>query len=97
MSELVAEKAEYGNWVSTKLVIVPGVLSLLFGGLTFLLPVLGVVAVIFFLCFLYFAFARYLFSPRGGNIQTRVQDLVLDHIVGWDGTGKVLDVGCGNG
>jgi len=97
VSELIAEKADYGNWVSTRLVIVPGVLSLLFGGLAFLLPVLGVVAVFFFVCFLYFAYARYLFSPRGGNIQTRVQDLVLDYLMGWDGIGKALDVGCGNG
>ena len=97
MSELAAEKADYGNWVSTRLVFAPGVLSLLFGGLSFLLPALGVVAVIFFLCFLYFAYARYLFSPRGGNIQARIQDLVLNHIMGWDGVGKVLDIGCGNG
>lgn len=97
MSELAAEKADYGNWVSTKLIFVPGMLSLLFGALTFLFPVLGVVAVIFFLCFLYFAYARYLFSPRGENIQARIQDLVLDHMMGWDGIGKVLDIGCGNG
>ena len=75
MGELTAGKADYGNWVSTKLVFVPGVLSLLFGGLAFLFPVLGIIAVIFLLCFLYFAYARYLFSPRGGNIQARIQDL----------------------
>jgi SAM-dependent methyltransferase len=97
VGELTAGKADYGNWVSTKLVFVPGVLSLLFGGLAFLFPVLGIIAVIFLLCFLYFAYARYLFSPRGGNIQARIQDLVLDRMMGWDGIGKVLDIGCGNG
>ena len=97
MSELAAEKIDYGNWVSTRLVFAPGVLSLLFGGFSFLLPALGVVAVIFFLSFLYFAYARYLFSPRGGNIQSRIQDLLLDRTMGWDGVGKVLDIGCGNG
>jgi SAM-dependent methyltransferase len=97
VSELVARKADYGNWVSTRLVFVPGVLALLFGALAFVLPVLGVVAIIFFLCFLYFAYARYLFSPQGGNVQVRIQDLVLDHMPGWDGAGKVLDIGCGNG
>ena len=98
MSELNAEKADYGNWVSTKFIYVPAVLTLLFGGLAFLLPALAVVAVIFFICSLYFAYARYAFSPRGGNIQARVQDLVLDHVraMGWDGVGKVLDIGCGN-
>ena len=97
MSELAVEKAEYGNWVSTKFIFVPGVLGLLFGGLAFLCPVLGVVAGIFLLCSLYFAYARYLFSPRGGDMQVRIQGLVLEHMTGWDGKGKVLDIGCGNG
>lgn len=97
MSKLTAEKSDYGNWVSARLVFAPGVLSLLFGGLSFLLPALGVVAIIFFLCFLYFAYARHLFSPRGGNIQARIQGLALNHMTDWDGLGKVLDIGCGNG
>jgi SAM-dependent methyltransferase len=97
MSELTAEQADYGNWVSTKFVLVPGVLTLFFGGLAFLLPALGVVAIIFFVCSLYFAYARYSFSPNGRNIQARVQDLVLDRMMDWDGAGKVLDIGCGNG
>lgn len=97
MSESPVEKAEYGNWVSTKLVIVPGVLGLVFGGLAFLWPVLSVVAAVFLLCCLYFAYARHLFSPSGGNIQAKVQSLVLDHMAGWDGVGSVLDIGCGNG
>lgn len=96
MNELATEKTDYGNWVSTRFVFVPGVLSLLFAGLSFLVPALGVVASIFFLCFLYFAYARYLFSPRGGNIQARIQELVLDHMTDWDGVGKTLDIGCGN-
>jgi len=37
-----------------------------------------------------------MFSPRGGGIQKKVQDLVLKHIE-WEGEGKVLDIGCGNG
>jgi SAM-dependent methyltransferase len=97
VSELAVEKADYGNWVSTRLVLVPGVLSLVFGSLAFLLPVLAVVALFFFLWFLYFAYARHLFSPQGGNVQAKVQELVLDHMSGWDGIGKVLDIGCGNG
>ncbi len=97
MSELTTEKAYYGSWVPEKLILVLGVLSLVFGGLAFLLPVLAVAAVFFFLWFLYFAYAQYLFSLRGGYIQARIQELVLDHMMGWDGVGKVLDIGCGNG
>jgi SAM-dependent methyltransferase len=97
MSQTTAGKADYGNWVSTKLILVPGALSLLFGGLAFLLPLLGAIAILFFLCFLYFSYARYMFSPRGGDIQARMLDLVLEHMAGWDGSGRVLDIGCGNG
>jgi SAM-dependent methyltransferase len=95
--ESVVEKAEHGNWVSWKFIYVPIVLTLLFGGLAYLFPVLLVVAGLFLLCSLYFAYARYQFSSSGEDIQARIQDLVVDHISGWDGIGKVLDIGCGNG
>jgi SAM-dependent methyltransferase len=91
------DELNYGNWVSAKLVYVPAVIALLFLGASIVLPVLIIGAVIFFLPFVYFAYARYLFSSKGKNIQTRIQGLVLDHIVGWVGVGKVLDIGCGNG
>ncbi len=97
MSELTLEKVKYGNWVSSKLVFSPAALSLVFGALSLLLFPLFIVAAIFFLCFLYFGYARYLFSSRGKNIQTRVQELVLNNVPGWNGEGKVLDIGCGNG
>ena len=97
MSELAADRADYGNWVSAKLVCIPGAITLLLLGSSIVLPVLVIGAVIFFLPFAYFAFARHRFSSRGGNIQARVQDLVLEHITDWDGAGKVLDIGCGNG
>jgi SAM-dependent methyltransferase len=95
--EFGVQKADYGNWVSAKLVYIPGVIALLLLGFSIVLPVLIIGAVIFFLPFVYFAYARHRFSSRGGNIQARVQDLVLEHIRGWDGAGKVLDIGCGNG
>jgi len=95
--ELGVQKADYGNWVSAKLVYIPGVIALLLLGFSIVLPVLVIGAVIFFLPFVYFGYARHRFSSRGGNIQARVQDLVLEHITGWDGAGKVLDIGCGNG
>ena len=97
MNESAAEKAEYGTWVSSRLVFVPGLIGLLFAGLSFLLPALGVIAAVFLLCSLYLAYARRLFSPRGRNIQVRIQDLLLDRMSDWDGVGKVLDIGCGNG
>lgn len=95
MSELTAKRANYGNWVSAKLIYIPGAISILLAGLSLLLPVVAVLAVIFFLCFAYFAYARYRFSPKGGNIQTKIQGLMLDYFE-WDGEGKALDIGCGN-
>ena len=95
VSEPAAKKPEYGNWVSAKLIYIPGAVAFLFLLLSFLIPVLVIVAVIFFLPFVYFAYARYQFSPKGGNIQASVQNLVLDYL-DWDGEGKALDIGCGN-
>ena len=89
------DELNYGNWVSAKLVYIPAVIALLFLGLSIVLPVLIIGAVIFFLPFVYFAYARYKFSPRGGNIQARIQNLVLDYL-DWEGEGKALDIGCGN-
>jgi ubiquinone/menaquinone biosynthesis C-methylase UbiE len=34
--------------------------------------------------------------PRGGNIQAKLWELVLDRL-NWSGAGKALDIGCGNG
>jgi SAM-dependent methyltransferase len=95
VSELAVRKPDYGNWVSAKLVYIPGAVAFLFLGLSIVLPVLIIGTVIFFLPFVYFAYARYRFSPRGGNIQVRIQNLVLDYL-DWDGEGKALDIGCGN-
>lgn len=115
MSETKAEEPDYGNWVSKKLVYVPGSFGLLFLVLSFLLLVfyiqgevglLSVViplaflisafaAVVFFSMSVYFAYARRKFSQRGGNIQARIQELVVNRL-DWDGKGQALDIGCGN-
>jgi len=93
-----AEKPDYGNWVSTKLLLISGLLSVLFAALSFLLPILAVGAAFFGLWFVYFLYARHQFSPTGGNVQARIHDMVLDALdrLDWDGVGTVLDIGCGN-
>jgi hypothetical protein len=96
MNKSVMQKPNYGNWVSLKFVLVPGIISLVFWGLALLFPFLAVVGVLFCLIALYFAYAYYRFSQAGDDIQSRVQDLVLEHL-DWNGKGKVLDIGCGNG
>lgn len=96
MTELTATKPEYGNWVSKKLIYGTLAMSILFLCLSLLLPILTIVAAFFLLLFAYFLYARHQFSPRGGNLQARIRQLVLDHL-NWDGKGQALDIGCGNG
>ena len=85
-----------GNWVSAKLIIIPLLAAALFLGLTLVSPAFVVVAVLCVLTGAYFVYARYAFSPRGGNIQNRLWKLVLDRL-DWNGKGRALDIGCGNG
>jgi SAM-dependent methyltransferase len=96
MDKSFAEKPDYGNWVSKKFIYIPGAISLLFWVISFALTAFVVVAVVFLLVALYFAYARYRFSPAGGDVQTQIQELVLQHL-DWNGKGKGLDIGCGNG
>jgi len=86
----------YSNWVSTKLIYGPAVLGTLFLGLSFLHVAFLIGAVPFLAALVYFAYARYAFSPRGGDIQTKLWELVLDRL-NWNGEGKALDIGCGSG
>ena len=95
MKKQSVEKPNYGNWVSTRFIYVPGVVSLIFMGLAIMFPFFIVVAALFLFVSLYFAYARYLFSPQGGNVQDRVQGLVLSNL-DWNGEGQILDIGCGS-
>ncbi len=95
MQTFASLKPDYGNWVSKKFILVPAVLSLLCLGLAFLVPFLAVLAVLFFLVCAYFLLSYYRFSPAGGDVQSQIVGLILDHLE-WDGQGQVLDIGCGN-
>ena len=96
MAEQTIEKPDYGNWVSKKLIYLPGLIGLVFLGLALLSPWWLLPAIPFVAISAYFAYARYLFSPQGGDVQKQIRDLVLANLA-WDGKGQALDVGCGNG
>jgi SAM-dependent methyltransferase len=87
---------DYGNWVSARRVVLPGVLSVLVACLGFLYWPVGLLALPVFMACTYLAYTRYLFSSRGGNLQARIEALVLEHLA-WDGAGRALDIGCGKG
>ncbi len=99
-------RPEYGNWVSTRFVVAPAlaavVLVVLAGAahvllhLWWLAGVLLGAAVLAGLVAAYFAFARRLLAAGGGQVQACIQGLVLDRL-SWDGRGRALDIGCGNG
>lgn len=95
MDKPAAKKPDYSNWVSLKFIYVPGVIGILFFGVSFVFWPLVFVAVFFLLICAYFAYARYRFSPAGGNVQAKVQELMLAHL-DWNGNGKAVDIGCGN-
>jgi ubiquinone/menaquinone biosynthesis C-methylase UbiE len=87
---------DYGNWVSTRLIVLPGILGLVSVILAVWFPLFLVLAVLFLLVAGYFAYARYLFSSSGRNVMAKVRDLVIQNL-GWDGKGRILDIGCGSG
>ncbi len=89
-------KLEYGNWVPKRMIYIFGFLGLVFLGLSVLFWFLLILAVPFLGLSLFFLYSRYKFSPQGGNVQDSVWSLVTTNL-SWDGKGKVLDIGCGNG
>jgi ubiquinone/menaquinone biosynthesis C-methylase UbiE len=89
-------KAEYGNWVSKRIIYLSGFLGFVFFGLGLMFWVLIIPAVLFLLVSVYFLYVRYQFSPQGGNLQDRIWTLVLANL-DWNGAGRALDIGCGSG
>ncbi len=92
----MSAKPEYGNWVSKRIIYLFGFVSFALFALCFMLWILVIPAVLFLLVSAYFLYVRYQFSPQGGNVQDRVWTLVLANL-DWNGKGKALDIGCGNG
>lgn len=89
-------KTEYGNWVSTRLLLGPGLAGavLLLGSAEWLFLVIPALALLIVAG--YFAYARYLFAPGGKDVQGYIWSTLVDRI-DWDGRGKALDIGCGSG
>jgi SAM-dependent methyltransferase len=86
----------YGNWVSTHLIIVPGAIGAILLLASVPWRILIIPAIAFLLMAGYFAYAHYLFAPGGKDVQGSIWSALVDHI-DWDGRGKALDIGCGSG
>jgi len=96
MKGRVEQKGDYGNWVSKRLIYIPAVMTVICLGLSLLAPVFLIGVVLFLVLLIYFAYVYYKFSPNGGDVQSRIRGLVMKH-VDWDGEGRAIEIGCGNG
>jgi len=95
-------KANYGNWIRRQIIGRIGLIALLLLLLS-LLPLPFPVRLLLWLCSstflgvaLYLLAVYLLFADFGGNLQSKVRQVLLDHVA-WDGHGKALDIGTGNG
>lgn len=100
-------RPRYANWVPSKVILLGTALTLalllaaraavsrsrLVGGILLLAT-----AAVFALTF-YMLRARTALSYEGGGVQGKVLDGVLNHLnaAGFDGHGRLLDIGCGSG
>ena len=97
-------KANYGNWIRKRILLSFLSIGLLFlaivvfvEGLPWLVrAVLLIPAGLFLFGFLYFFYIYLLLSERGGDLQTKLRNPVLDPLT-WNGEGRALDIGTGNG
>jgi SAM-dependent methyltransferase len=96
LAKTKGEGSIHGNWVSTKLIIVPALVAGISAALVPVSLYLLIPAGVFLLVSAYFSYARYLFSPAGANIQEKVCSLVMQRL-DWNGNGRALDIGCGTG
>ena len=96
MARPVRSTPDYASWVPSRLVYVPAALAVILGGLSALTLWLALPAGLCLAGASYFAYARWTLSARGGDVQSKIQALVLQHLH-WPGSGDVLDIGCGNG
>lgn len=96
MTSAIDEGPEYGNWVPKRVIYASALVALVLSISTAWFIYLVIPAVLMLLAVAYLTYVRYQFSPSGGDIQNSVRDLVITSL-DWDGNGRALDIGCGNG
>ena len=93
---------DYGNWIRKRILYILGSCALV-TGLLILLPfgyvyriVMTILFVIVFVSFLFPFYSYIMFSQKGGRIQEKIYNLVIQNL-GINGVSKVVDIGSGNG
>jgi SAM-dependent methyltransferase len=96
-------KQAFGNWVSLRLVVslaslaaLAAILAAAAGAWPGLRWTLIAIAALFAASSAYFARARRLLSPKGGDAQRNVANLLVARVVA-DGHASLIDIGCGDG
>ncbi len=99
---MIKESVDYGNWVPRNL-LYPILVIMLVLFIISIFPlflivriILWVLTAIFFLAFLYLFYLYYQFSKNDKELQYKIWDLVIEKLL-WNGIGKALDIGTGNG
>lgn len=87
--EHAADKPNYGNWDSWKLLSAFASAAVVFFSLS-LLFIYFLIGAPVFLAIFGFAYGRYTLSPRGGNQMSKLWDQLLQHLE-WDGNGRAID------
>jgi len=91
------------SWVSKKMLglmtitwFLLVIISIVFHKFSTVVIISIILSVLMTLLILYFSYAYYKLSPKGGNIQSHVSGLVTERI-DKTSTGRLLDIGCGSG
>ncbi|MGG0257015.1 class I SAM-dependent methyltransferase [Bacillus toyonensis] len=99
---MLKTKAKYQTWIRIYKLLIFWVISIILLLVT-LLPAnlyLRILSGILVVPFIYITFilsySVYQFAAFGGNYQSKIHDLIVAK-VNWDGKGKILDIGTGNG
>jgi SAM-dependent methyltransferase len=96
MNRQSRENPDYGNWTPKPMIYAPLIIALLFLALSLMWSILLIPATLFALAAAFLSYVRFKLSPQAGNVQESIWKLVLEHL-DWNGEGRALDVGCGNG
>ena len=96
MRQQIRENPDYGNWVPKRIIYLPLVIGLTFLASSVMSFFLLIPAAFFILVAAYLSYVRFKLSSREGHVQESLWGIVIEHL-DWNGEGKALDIGCGNG
>jgi SAM-dependent methyltransferase len=92
----IIEKPDYGNWTPKLMIYVPLTIALLLLASSLIWLFLLLPSILFLLGAAFLFYIRFKLSPKAGNVQESIWNMVIGHL-DWDGEGRALDIGCGNG